>query len=145
MISEHLQRTKSVSNFESIDVSQYLPIVSILEEQVNFFENLFTSEGWDSDSAAYLLNNLEKKLSQDDKEICDEGITLDEISKAVKLQKPDKSLGEDGIVSEFYKHYWYLIGEDFESVVREIFYQKLLSESQNRGIITCSNRGKGRI
>ena len=46
---------------------------------VNFFEKLFTSEGWDSDSAAYLLNNLEKKLSQEDKEICDEGITLDEI------------------------------------------------------------------
>jgi hypothetical protein len=111
-------------------------IVSILEEQVNFFEKLFTSEGWDSDSAAYLLNNLEKKLSQEDKEICDEGITLDEISKAVKLQKPDKSPGEDGIVSEFYRHYWYLIGEDFESVVREIFDQKLLSESQNRGIIT---------
>jgi hypothetical protein len=61
-------------------------IVSILEEQVNFFEKLFTSEGWDSDSAAYLFNNLEKKLSQEDKEICDEGITLDEISKAVKLQ-----------------------------------------------------------
>jgi hypothetical protein len=31
-----------------------------------------------------------------DKEICDEGITLDEISKAVKLQKPDKSPEEDG-------------------------------------------------
>jgi hypothetical protein len=26
LISEHLQRKKSVSNFESIDVSQYLPI-----------------------------------------------------------------------------------------------------------------------
>jgi hypothetical protein len=43
--------------------------VSILEEQVKFFEKLFTSEGWDSDSAAYLLNDLEKKLSQEDKEI----------------------------------------------------------------------------
>ena len=28
------------------------------------------------------------------------------------------------------------IGEDFESVVREIFDHKLLSESQNKGIIT---------
>jgi hypothetical protein len=43
--------------------------VSILEEQVNFVEKLFTSEGWDNDSAAYLSNNLEKKLSQEDKEI----------------------------------------------------------------------------
>jgi hypothetical protein len=98
--------------------------VSILEEQVIFLEKLFTSEGWDSVSATYLLNNLEKKSSQEDKEICDEGITLDEISKAVELQKPDKSPGEDGIVSEFYKHYRYLIGEDFESVVREIFDKK---------------------
>jgi hypothetical protein len=49
---------------------------------------------------------------------------LDEISMVVKLQKPDKSPGEDGIVSEFYKHYWYLIGEDFGSVVREIFFIK---------------------
>ena len=32
------------------------------EEQVIFFEKLFTSEGWDSDSAAYLLNNLGKKI-----------------------------------------------------------------------------------
>jgi hypothetical protein len=48
----------------------------------------------------------------------------------VKLQKPDKSPGEDGIVSEFYKHYWYLIG----SVVREIFfYKKLFCESQLSG------------
>ena len=29
-------------------------IVSIIEEQVHFFEKLLTSEGWDSDSAAYL-------------------------------------------------------------------------------------------
>ena len=61
---------------------------------------------------------------------------MDEISKAVKLQKPDKSPREDGIVSAFYRHYWYLIGEDFESVVRENFDKKLLSESRNRGIIT---------
>ena len=39
-------------------------VVSILEEQVIFVEKLFTSEGWDSDSTAYLLNNLEKNKSR---------------------------------------------------------------------------------
>jgi hypothetical protein len=50
--------------------------------------------------------------------------------RAVKLQKPDKSPGEDGIVSVFNKQYWFLIGEDFGSVVREILDQKLLCEFQ---------------
>jgi hypothetical protein len=62
-------------------------IVSILEEQVHFFEKTI----YLSDSAAYLLNNLGNKLIQEDTEIFDEGITLDDISNAVKLQKPDKS------------------------------------------------------
>jgi hypothetical protein len=44
---------------------------------------------------------LENKLSQEDKEICDEGITLDEISKAVKLQKPDKSPEGMGLLVNF--------------------------------------------
>ena len=56
--------------------------------------------------------------------------------RAVKLQNPDKSPGEDGIVSVFNKQYWYLIGEDFGSVVREILDQKLLCEFQNKGKIT---------
>ena len=111
-------------------------ISSILEEQVSFYEKLFTSEGWDREAAEILLNNLDKKLNQEDQELCDQDITLEELSKAVNMLKPNKSPGEDGIVSEFYKTYWYLIGEDFESVVQEIFDQQLLCESQYRGMIT---------
>jgi hypothetical protein len=38
---------------------------------------------------------LESKLIQGDTEFFDKGITLDEISNAVKLQKPDKSPREE--------------------------------------------------
>lgn len=63
-------------------------------------------------------------------------ITLDEISKAITILKPDKSPGEDGIVNEFYKIYWYLIEDDFVAVIKEIFNNNLLCESQYRGMIT---------
>ena len=63
-------------------------------------------------------------------------ISLDEISKAVKILKLDKSPGEDGIVNEFYKTYWYLISDDFGAVIKEIFDNNLLCESQYRGMIT---------
>jgi hypothetical protein len=33
-------------------------------------------------------------------------ISLDEISKVVKILKPNKFPGEDGIISEFYQLYW---------------------------------------
>ena len=62
--------------------------------------------------------------------MCEMEITLDEISKAITILKPDKSPGEDGIVNEFYKIYWYLIKEDFVAVIKDIFSNNLLCESQ---------------
>ena len=49
--------------------------------------------------------------------MCDKEVSIDEILNAAKLQKPDKSPGDDGISSEFYQLFWYLIGDDFVSVV----------------------------
>jgi hypothetical protein len=40
-------------------------------------------------------------LDNNEKETLDEDINLDEISKVIKILKPKKSPGEDGIISEF--------------------------------------------
>jgi hypothetical protein len=37
-----------------------------------------------------------------EKETLDEDINLDEISKVIKILKPNKSPGEDGIISELF-------------------------------------------
>jgi hypothetical protein len=87
-------------------------------------------------STEYLTSNLETKLNETDKEMCDKEVSIDEIFNAAKLQKPDKSPGDDSISSEFYQLFWYLIGDDFVSVVKDIFRNKRLCESQYRGIIT---------
>ena len=47
---------------------------------------------------SYIVN----KLDNNEKETLDEDINLDEISKVIKILKPNKSPGEDGIISEFY-------------------------------------------
>jgi hypothetical protein len=52
--------------------------------------------------------------------MCDKEVSIYEIFNAAKLQKPDKSTRDDGISSEFYKLFWYLIGDDFVSVVKDI-------------------------
>jgi hypothetical protein len=42
-------------------------------------------------------------LDNNEKETLDEDINLDKISKVIKILKPNKSPGEDGINSEFYQ------------------------------------------
>ena len=59
-----------------------------------------------------LPNNLETNVNETEKEMCDKEVSIYTIFNAAKLQKPDKSPRDDGISSEFYKLFWYLIGDD---------------------------------
>ena len=70
------------------------------------------------------------------KESCDAYITEQEIKNAIKLLKINKSPGDDGIVSEFYKEYWYLIRKEFTRVLTYIFDANTLSPSQYYAILT---------
>jgi hypothetical protein len=81
-------------------------IDSIMNEQVDFYIKLFQSEGWDENSAHELTRYIVNKLDNNEKETLDEDISLDEISRVIRILKPNKSPGEDGIISEFYQLYW---------------------------------------
>ena len=76
-------------------------IDSIMNEQVGFYSKLFQSEGWDENSAHELTRYIVNKLDNNERETLDEDINLDEISKVIKILKPNKSPGEDGIISDF--------------------------------------------
>ena len=108
----------------------------ILKEQKLFYNALFTSEGTDETEAQSLLNNVDKVLNEEEKQECDAEITEQEIFDTIKLLKNNKSPGDDGIVSEFYKEYWYLIREKFTEVLRYIFISNTLSKSQYNAVLT---------
>ncbi|CAC5375324.1 unnamed protein product [Mytilus coruscus] len=77
-------------------------INEILGEQLKYYEKLFASGGCNREAGEKLLHNVNKTLSEAEKRLCDSEITKDEIFKAIKLIKKDKSPGEDGITAEFY-------------------------------------------
>ena len=116
-------------------------IDSIIEEKVNFYSNLFTTEGWDEKSARELLLHVKNRLSPEDRDMLDHAITLEEVFNVLKILKPNKSPGEDGIISEFYLLYWNTIKAEFMSLLREIFEQKRLSDSQYKGVLTLLHKG----
>ena len=91
-------------------------IDSIMNEQVEFYSKLFQSEGWDENSAHELTRYIVNKLGNNEKETLDEDISLDEISRVIRILKPNKSPGEDGIISEFYQLFWQDIKNGFFSL-----------------------------
>ena len=62
--------------------------------------------------------------------------------KLVKLLKPNKSPGEDGIISEFYQLFWQDIKNEFFEVIEKNFkFEYTLSASQYKGVLTLLHKG----
>lgn len=110
-------------------------INNILEEQVKFYSELMSSEGWDKEAANALLKNIDVVITDEQKECCEKEISEEELTKAVKKLKTNKSPGFDGIPSEFYIKYWEQIKDPFFEVIREIEETEELCISQYRGVI----------
>ena len=92
-------------NIEVTDMKQ------ILQEQKQFYENLYTSKlkhtETDADiSKSFFTDNNMPKLSNMDKDICENDVTIEECSKALQLLPNNKSPGSDGFTTNFYKFFW---------------------------------------
>ena len=84
----------------------------------NFYENLYTSKSTNDEKIANYIEKVDcPKLNSQDKEVWDKLPTLDECKDAVN----NKSPGLDGLLSEFYKCFWNLIGPLFHEVLLTVF------------------------
>ena len=90
---------------------------------------------WDKEAARKLLQNIDTKISNEQKEKCEMNITLHELQNSINLLKKGKSPGIDGIPSEFYIKFWYLIKHKFFEVIKHIEETESLTISQYRGVI----------
>ena len=106
----------------------------IQKQQVLFYKNLFSSQNVDGDQS-FFLSNPDKKLSEDNKQRLETDISKMEIAKAIKKMPNNKSPGEDGIIIEFYKVFWNLIGDDLHEVFVYGLQNKQISYSQYLSLI----------
>lgn len=118
-------------------------INTIINEQKTYYKALFTSEGSNETEAEKLLEHVDKTLNLEQKHFCDAEINEKEIEDTIKLSNINKSPGDDGIICEFYKEYWYLIRREFTLVLKHIFASNTLSSSQYNAILTLLYK-KGR-
>ena len=82
----------------------------LLKETHKFYKQIFTAQASDADARNKFLNCAIPKLPDDARE-CYEGlITEEELKKAVMAMESNKSPGSDGLTSNFYKHFWPILG-----------------------------------
>ena len=111
----------------------------------NFYSKLYTSTGVETDLIRDKLLNIQtcSSIIEDQKQTCDEDVTIEECWLALKDFKPNKSPGCDGLTSEFYQTFWNEIGPKLVATLNTCRQTGHLSQSQRRGVITLlEKRGK---
>ncbi len=109
----------------------------ILEISGEFYEKLFASKNITDEKINEYLENidLDKKLTNAEKLMCDEKITIKEIENVIKNLKPGKSPGCDGLTTEFYKKFWHVIKEPFTEMLNETYEQGELPYTMRKAIL----------
>ena len=128
---------KTLFNKDDIEVTD---MKQILQEQKQFYENLYTSKlkhtEIDADiSKSFFTDNNMPKLSNMDKDICENDVTIEECSKALQLLPNNKSPGSDGFTTNFYKFFWKNIKDLLFQSFQYSFENKQLSTFQRMGIL----------
>ena len=64
------------------------------------------------------------KISEIDRLMCEEEVTLEDLKEAMLSMSDDKSPGNDGITKEFYNHFW--------DEVDVLYFEGLMSSKQKK-------------
>jgi hypothetical protein len=57
-----------------------------LDEQIHFYANLFSTEGWDKNVAEELVTHMDRKLTCDESEDLEKDLTINEIKTPFSYQ-----------------------------------------------------------
>ena len=132
--------TKIIKNNNEVLIKQE----DILQEIETSYRKLYSS--WDEDLTDVNLNEIANfddvnKLSDNCSSTLEGLLTYEEVLRAVKQQKNEKSPGTDGFSSEFFKFYWADIGKLLIRYFSYSFQSGHLSITQRQGIISILPKG----
>lgn len=135
---EHSRQTRKILNKITNNGKIYTDTKDILEQEVDFYSKLYTSQNPDTrEMQTYLSETIfDNKLSNSEANLCEGIFTSDECEIALKNMKLNKSPGADGLTAEFYSYFWNLLGKLITDVLNEGFTKSELSVSQRTGILS---------
>ena len=106
------------------------------QETSELYTKLYRSEGADEAKIEEISNKTRAKLSKDQSRQLNKFISEEEMIKALKAMKNNKSPGEDGITKEFYITFLEDIKDELCEMFNNIIFKKEMRQSLRNAIIT---------
>ncbi|GKA60254.1 RNA-directed DNA polymerase, eukaryota [Tanacetum coccineum] len=98
--------------------------IQVKQEFYHHFATRFEAPKWSRDE---VLDTFPNRLSSNQSRVMEEDVSYDEVKRAIWECGSDNTMGPDEFTFEFFKKFWYVVGED---VVRAmIFYVGLVLAS----------------
>ena len=129
--AEHSIKVLTKDNMDTVSDQGQL-----ISETYKFYKSLYSAQPDDKPARDAFLNFNAPKLSESERVFCEAPITLEELTKALNSMENNKSPGFDGLSTNFYKHFWPLLGDKLVIVYNYAFQSGCLSVSQRRGVIS---------
>ena len=136
-LEKYRAKLASINKIINDDGQEVLDSKGIQNELRLFYSNLFTNRcNINQTECRNLLNTIElRTLNVDDIAICSKILSEQELYDSLKDMKENKSPGNDGLSSEFYKKFWENLKEPFIASIIESKIKGNLADSQRQAII----------
>ena len=108
----------------------------LIEETKNFYKKLYEKRQVEVIDLNNLVNN-QPKLSNTERDSIEGQINYQEAAESLKNMKNNKSSGNSGFTTEFYKFFFVDIGHFLVRAINFGFESNILSVTQRQGVITC--------
>ncbi|KAL1005012.1 hypothetical protein UPYG_G00053380 [Umbra pygmaea] len=106
----------------------------ILGAARDFYGGLYDTKPANEVLATAFLEGLNRVIEGGESE--DPGMSIEELTQAVRSLNKHKAPGPDGIPGEFYQTFWDLLKEDVAEVFQAIYRERRLGESMRQSTIT---------
>ena len=105
-----------------------------------FYQDLYTTTPVNQSEIELLLDNIDKTLDSEQRELIEGPVLLSEVKSALHGMDTGKSPGSDGLPAEFYRTFFKYIGQDVCDVLNSAFAEGELSSTQKTGLITLIHK-----
>ncbi len=110
-----------------------------------YYAGLFTVAPCNPSAQDDKLSKLSRRLSTEDRAVCEGLLTLKECFAALSGMARGKTPGSDGFPMEFYLRFWSSLGADLVCVLNVAYEAGQLSTSQRRGLIIVLYKKNDRL
>lgn len=135
-LEKYKQNMNCVSEIVRDDGVIVTDTVSILNEEYNFYNELYNSVQINNDSLENFTSIITPDVSDIDRDSCDKDISISEIQEALTAMAKKKSPGSDGLTVEFYVHFWQLLNDILFKLYKTIEKERIMSRTMRHGLIS---------